>query len=165
MQNKMTALVKELFEKLNISIDSIEILETEKPNIFNIKIKTEESWIVIWPHGKNLDAIQNILKLMLSKLVGEKIKIHLEINDYIKTKDERLFEFIEKEINYLERSRKKELALPFYSAYERKKIHWYIHQMKEKWIFTKSRWEWKERRLYIFKETAKLTIDIDWDDI
>jgi hypothetical protein len=43
MQNKINALVKELFERLNISIDSINIDNSEKPNIFTIKIKTEES--------------------------------------------------------------------------------------------------------------------------
>jgi hypothetical protein len=43
MQNKMTALVKDLFDKLNISIDSVEVNQTEKENIFNIKIKTDES--------------------------------------------------------------------------------------------------------------------------
>lgn len=164
MQNKINALVKELFERLNISIDSINIDNSEKPNIFTIKIKTEESWLIIWQNGKNLDAIQNVLKIMSSKIVWEKIKIHLEVNDYMKTKDDRLYDFIKKEIEYLEKTWK-EIKLPFYSAYERKKIHWYVHKMSNKWIFTKSKWEWKERRLYIYKEAPKLTIDIDWDDI
>lgn len=164
MENKMTALVKELFEKLNISIDSVIVSNPEKPNIFNIKIKTDESGIIIWANWKNLDAIQNILKLMSSKLIWERTKLHLEINDYIKTKDDRLFDFIKKEISYLEKTGK-EVVLPFYSSYERKKIHWFVHKMNDRWIFTKSKWEGKERRLYIFKETPKLTIDIDWEDI
>jgi len=164
MQNKINALVKELFERLNISIDSINIDNSEKPNIFTIKIKTTESWIVIGQNWKNLDAIQNILKIMSSKIIWERVKIHLEINDYMKTKDDRLFDFIKKEIEYLEKTWK-EIKLPFYSAYERKKIHWYVHQIENKWIFTKSKWEWRERRLYIYKEAPKLTIDIDWDDI
>jgi hypothetical protein len=48
MQNTMTALVKELFEKLNIKIDSVEINNKDvEENIFIIKIKSEESSIII----------------------------------------------------------------------------------------------------------------------
>ena len=163
MENKIEALIKELFEKMNINIDWINI-EKSQNNILNIKIKTKESWIIIWPQWKNLDSIQNIIKLMSSKVLWEKIKIHLEINDYSKTKDDRLFDFINNEISHLQKTWVT-IKLPFYSSYERKKIHWYISKMKDKWIYTKSSWEWKERRLFIYKEKPKLTIDIDWDDI
>jgi len=164
MQNKMTALVKDFFKNLNISIDSIKIVETDIQNTFNIVIKTNESWIIIWANGKNVDAIQNILKIMLSKMIWEKIRLNLKINDYIKTKDDRLFDFIKKEIEYVKKTWK-EIKLPHYSSYERKKIHWFVHSIKDDSINTKSKWEWKERRLYIYKEKTKLTIDIDWDDI
>ena len=69
MQNEVEALVNELFEKLNIKTDSIKITNVDKPNIFNIKIQTEESGLLIGLHGKTFDAIQNILKLMYSKKV------------------------------------------------------------------------------------------------
>ncbi len=174
MQNQIKALVNELFEKLNIKIDLIEVEIEEDLNIFNIKVKTEESWLLIGHNWKNIDAIQNILKLIISRKTWEKlnsnettthkIKLNLKINDYTKTKDDRLFDFIQKEILYLERTWK-DIKLPFYSSYERKKIHSIVHKMANKLIFTKSVWEGKERRLYICKQKPKLTIDIDWDDI
>lgn len=166
MQNKITKLVNEFFKKLNIDTTSIEIINVDKTNTFNIKIKTDESWMFIWPHGRTFDALQNILKLMSSKTNWEKIKLHLEINDYMKTKNDRLLDFIKHKIHILEKTWK-DITLPFYSSYERKKIHWFVHELKQSWIFTKSVWEWKERRLHIYKEEVKhkLTIDIDWDDI
>lgn len=164
MENEIKALVTEFFEKLEVEIDSIKITNIDEANIFNIKIKTEESGLLIWPHWKNLDALQNILKLISSKKIWERVKLHIEINDYVKTKDDRLLEFIKSKVSYLEKTWK-EIKLPFYSAYERKKIHWFVWELNHKWIFTKSDWEWKERRLYIYKEAEKLTIDIDWDDI
>ena len=164
MENEIKTLISVFFEKLEIQTDSIEVTNTEKSNIFNVKIKTEESGLLIGPHWKNLDALQNILKLISSKKVWERVKLHIEINDYVKTKDDRLLDFIKSKISYLEKTWI-DIQLPFYSAYERKKIHWFVSEIKHKWIFTKSIWEWKERRLYICKEEAKLTIDIDWDDI
>lgn len=72
MENNVNNLVGEFFNKLDVKYDSIEV-KTEEENIFYIKIKTEESGIIIWPHGKNLDNIQLILKLMISKLVWKKL--------------------------------------------------------------------------------------------
>jgi uncharacterized membrane protein YkoI len=43
MKNQFTALINELFHKLNIKIDSIELNKEDDSNIFNIKIKTEDS--------------------------------------------------------------------------------------------------------------------------
>jgi hypothetical protein len=47
MQNEVKTLVNELFEKLNIKIDSIEIINVEDSNIFNIKVTSDESGIII----------------------------------------------------------------------------------------------------------------------
>jgi len=163
MENKIQLLVESFFEKFDIKVDWIKV-SCEENNIFNVKIKTQESWILIWPHWKNLINIQLILKLMISKKIGEKIKLHLEINDYLQSKDEKLFSFIKSKIILVEKN-SKDIQLPFYSAYERKKIHSYVANYGNDKIFTKSIWEWKERRLYICKKWEKLTIDIDWDDI
>ncbi len=164
MQESIEKLTKELFERLNIKLDTLKIQNVEESNIFNIKIETEESGIVIWPNGKNLNMIENILRLMSSKNIWERIKLHIEVNDYMKTKDERLFDFIKAKIRLVEKNWK-DIQLPFYSSYERKKIHWFVWDLWKKTISTKSIWEWRERRLYICKEQPKLTIDIDWDDI
>jgi len=164
MKNDVELLAKELFERLNIELDLLEIKQVEESNIFNIKIETEESGIIIWPNGKNLNIIENILRLMSSRKVWERIKLHIEVNDYMKTKDERLFDFIKAKIRLVEKNWK-DIQLPFYSSYERKKIHWFVSELWKKTISTKSSWEWRERRLYICKEAPKLTIDIDWDDI
>ena len=110
------------------------------------------------------DAIQNILRLFLSKINNSKIKIHLEINDYRQEKDKRLFDFITSKIESV-RKTGKDIMLPYYSAYDRKKIHSFVSVYNDDSIFTKSIWEEKERRLYICKQWKKLSIDIDWDDI
>ena len=163
MKTEINTLTTEFFTNLWVVIDSLEVEEQEN-NIFLVKIKTEESGIIIWPHWKNLEAIQGILKLMSSRKIWERIKLHLEVNDYMKSKDDRLLGFIKSKISQVN-STWKDVCLPFFSAYERKKIHSYISELNDDSISTKSLGEGKERRLYICKQAEKLTIDIDWDDI
>lgn len=164
MENELKMAVQEFLEKLWIEFENIEVKTTEENNIFNISIKTKESWLLIWPNWKNLDAIQSVLKQILSNKVWRKIKIHIEINDYVKSKDDRLYDFIKSKVEYVKKT-KKDFCLPYYSAYDRKKIHWYISELSESSIFTRSIWEWKDRRLHIFIQEKKLELDIDWDDI
>lgn len=163
MVDKINSLTSDFFNNFWVKIESIEV-KNEENNIFLIKIKSPESWLLIWPNWKNLDNITNILKLIIKKNIIETIKIHIEINDYIKSKDDRLKTFILDKIKIVEKSWK-DLMLPYYSAYDRKKIHSIVAEYKNDKIYTKSIWEWNQRRLYICKIDQKITIDLDWDDI
>lgn len=156
-------LVKDFLDKLLITYDSIEV-DSENEWIYSIKIKTEESWVLIGPHWKNLEAIEGILKLLISTKFNKKIKLHLEINDYVHSKDEKLFSFVKSKIDLLKNG-KDSIILPFLNAYERKKVHSFISEFWDNKIYTKSIWEWSERRLHICRVNEKITIDIDWCDI
>lgn len=163
MEQKIKSLTSTFFDNFWMQINSIEVINEEK-NIFLIKIKSDESGLLIWPNWKNLDHISNILKLILKNNLEESVKIHIEINDYMKSKDDRLKSHILSKIKFVEKTWK-DLVLPFYSAYDRKKIHSIVSEYKNDKIYTKSIWEDKERRLYICKINDRITIDLDWDDI
>lgn len=162
MEESIKNFVSDFFNKLGIIIDSCEV-KAEESNIFLVNIKTEESWIVIGPHWKNLETIKHLLKLIISKKQQQNIVLHLEVNDYLKAKEERLFGFIESKIKIVASSGK-DLELPFLTAYERKKVHSYVWELHSD-IFTKSEWEWKDRRMSLCKKPQWLSIDIDGDDI
>jgi len=162
MEENIKNLVLDFFQRLTIKIDACEVV-AEEQGIFLVKVKTEESGIVIGPHGKNLETIKFLLKLLISKQMEQNVILHLEVNDYLKAKEERLFNFIESKIQIVKRSWK-DLQLPFLTAYERKKVHSYVSDLGTN-IFTKSEWEWKDRRMSLCKKPEWLTIDIDWDDI
>lgn len=155
-------ITKDFFDKMLVSIDSIEIIE-EKENIFYIKIKTPDSPLLIWYSGKNLENIRKVLRAILSKINWKNVILHIEINDYLSKKEDKLFDFISKKIEIAKSW--KEVILPFFNAYYRKKIHSYVSKIKDDTIFTKSVWEWAERRLHICKKSQNITIDIDWIDI
>lgn len=161
--DEIKQIVDTFFEKLNVDIKNLEI-NLEEVNIFSIKIETVDSSLLIWYSGKNLEDIRTILKSIISKKVWENIILHLEVNDYLSKKDDKLFNFILKKIDIL-KSSWKEIVLPFFNAYDRKKIHKFVASLNDENIFTKSVWEWKNRRLHLCKKSQNLTIDIYWIDI
>lgn len=150
----------DFFKKLLIDIESLEVLQ-ESEKIFYIKLKTVDSGLLIWYMWKTLDDIRVILKnVILSKTWETSLIIHLEVNDYLSKKDDKLFSFISKKIELVKSW--KDIVLPYYSPYERKKIHNYISSLNDDGIFTKSIWEWSERRMHICKKNKSITIDMDW---
>lgn len=163
MENKILEIAKDFFNHLQIKIDKINI-EKEKDRIYKMIIQTEESWVLIWFSWQTLESIRRILKIIISNITWEKISLHIEINDYIKEKDKKLYSFIQKKIDYLLES-KNEIRLPYFSPYERKKIHNYVNEQKNEHIYTSSKWEWKERRMYIWFKKESITIDLDNLDI
>lgn len=165
MEEKIKILAEEFFSNLWIIFESVEVSKREE-KYFTIKIETKESGKLIWNHGKNLDAISVILKKILIKnlKVDEKIKFYVEINDYIKTKNDRLKDFVLGKVKILDRNWE-DIIFPYFSPYERKKIHDIVADLNRPEIFTKSIWEGKERRLHLCKLAKKLSIDIDSLDI
>lgn len=163
LQEQIKNISLDFLGKLDVVVDSIEI-EKQESNIYNIKIKSPDSPIIIGHSWETLRDLKNILSMILNKNLEEKVFIHIEINDYIESKDKRLFEFVKSKIDFCEKSGK-EIILPFFSAYERKKIHSYVSELKNDKIIIKSAWEGKERRMHISKKEIRLTIDLNWNDI
>lgn len=157
------ALSQEFFEKLWIEIESLEVSEEEE-NIYYIKLQTPDSGLLIWYSGKNLEDVRSVLKaIIVQKSTQKNIILHVEINDYLTKKEDKLHHFIMKKIDIVKSG--KEVILPFFNSYERKKIHSYVCELNDEEIFTKSVGEWPERRLHICKKSKNITIDIDGIDI
>ncbi len=163
MKEKILNIYKEFFDNIGISYDNMDIIEKEE-NIFLINMKSDDSGLIIWQNGKNLEAINNILRLIISNKFEKKIKVYLEVNDYLHSKDENLKNFIYSKVKIVEK-KWGDLKLPFYTAYERRKIHSFVSEYWNDKIYTKSIGEWKDRRLHICKKDEKLSIDIDSVDI
>jgi len=162
MQEIVENICNHFFSKLGTDFSDLQIEKWEN-NIFKISLKSEDSHLLIGPHGKNLDTLSHLLKLLLSKHYEWYITVQIEINDYMQQKDEKLKKFIESKIAIVKETGK-EIILPFFSSYDRKKVHWYVTR---KWgnVFTQSQWEGKERRIHLCMKEEKITIDIDGNDI
>lgn len=162
MEDIIKNIVEEFFSKMLVDFSNLDV-KKELENIYYIKLETTDSSLIIWTRWRNLDDIKNILKILINRKAEENIIIHVEVNDYLKSKEDKLINYIKNKIDYVKETNK-DFRLPFFSAYERKKIHSYVSDLKSD-IYTKSEWEWKDRRLYICKKNNKMTIDLDWIDI
>ena len=162
MEDIIKGIAENFFSKMMIDFSNLEV-KKELENIYYIKIESTDSSLLIGTRWKNLEDIKSILKIMINKHFEENIIIHIEINDYLKSKEDKLISYIKAKIEYV-KDTNKDFKLPFFSAYERKKIHSYVSDLKSN-IYTKSEWEWKDRRLYICKKNNKMTIDSDGVDI
>lgn len=161
IQNMVTT----FFQKLWVDILSIHVSNING-TLYLIHIETNDSSILIWPHWYHADSLRRILMLISNNLLQESVQVKVRINHYVTWKTDKLLEYIESRVKILEKSSLREYKLPLYSPYERKKIHAYIVS-SETPITTQSRWEGKERRLFLLKpyQRSKLSIDIEGDMI
>jgi|GEM_PF-379439 len=154
------------FEKMGIVVESLSA-QMEDSETCLITLKTPDSGILIGFSGKKLEDVRNILSLICSKIPEfKRVKFHLEINDYLAAKDEKLRSFIEKKLRIAQSG--KEVILPFFNAYERKKIHSIVTEFGDTTLSTKSVGEGEERRIHIVptsQEPKELSIDLDSVDI
>lgn len=168
MKKEILNFCETFFEKLCMNIDSLEI-KKKTDTSFMILLSSSDWEEMIGEQWQTIESLQKIIEICVNNKCEKKIKVRLKINDYFKTRDQRLFEFIDSKIDILLRNGW-EYELPDYSPHERKKIHFYISRLKN-WIKTKSRWKDKDRRIYLLSTItekpirSKLTIDIDWDNI
>lgn len=142
----MKAFTQSFFEGLGIQIDSLNI--TEEGDDISINIETPDSSLLIGQHGKNIEVFKHLLGRVAEKKLGKFIHLHLEVNDYMKSKDERLFRFLESKIAFV-MSTGKSIRIPNLSSFERKKAHNYIFEKKVEWLSTKSEGEGEERALML----------------
>lgn len=167
MVSDMQSLLKTFFQHLWIPLESLEV-EAQSDINFCIQIQTPDSALLIGRYGKNIDDLELIIRSFFSQKFQQKIRVRLEINDYKKTRNERLIDFIAWKIDEL-KQQKIQIPLPYYDSYQRKKIHDYIHRLKDDQIQSKSTWEGKERRMTLSLKKSYspyiLSIDIDGVDI
>jgi predicted RNA-binding protein Jag len=58
---------------------------------------------MIGQHGKTLADVKMILKLLFSKHLQENIILHLEVNDYLESKDKKLLEMVQAKVDYIKK--------------------------------------------------------------
>ncbi|EKE28781.1 MAG: hypothetical protein ACD_3C00014G0006 [uncultured bacterium (gcode 4)] len=167
MKTKIEKLCQDFFGLMAVKTTSLTVkCEDEERNIYFIHLETEDSKLIIGTHWQTLESIKHLLSRMIENSFETNTTVHIEINDYLKSKDEKLYRYIDWRIDYVVKTQK-EVVLPNFSSYERKKIHNYISEKKLETIRSYSMWEGKERMMHLAPswKITNANIDIDWIDI
>jgi spoIIIJ-associated protein len=62
----------------------------DETSAFRVHIETEETGLLIGHHGRTLESFQMLLSIMASRLLGEWVKIYVNVNDYREKREETL---------------------------------------------------------------------------
>lgn len=93
MQESAHTLIESFFRGMQIEITKLSVDIEE--NIYTITIETPDSPLVIGMHGLTLESIKHLLGRMLDTLSEGHVIIHLEVNDYMKQHDEKLYRYLD----------------------------------------------------------------------
>lgn len=118
--------IKELSKNMKISLQSeVRIVE----ETFKITLVTDKNAIVIGKDGKNLDAIQTLLRHSLSKQTGLNIRISVDASNYRGSKQKN-FEYEIKKIAKDVLKTKAETKLDPMNSYNRRIVHSIVSEFK-----------------------------------
>ena len=175
MENKILKYCTIFFSKLLIEIETLEIIK-EDNFFYHIKLQSTDWTLLIWQNWETIESLQKVLWMSIINIFDKKIKIKLEINNYYKSFEDKLFWRIDRNITSLINNWW-EYELWILSPYNRKRIHSYIAKKYDN-IISKSKWKWENRRMYLYISSTgkqekksfntnniskKLTIDINWN--
>lgn len=143
VEKKVSKIIEELLKVLEID-GTFELSETEEG--YNVVLSTEDSGIVIGHHGDNLEALQIILSLAVSKKLGEFKRISIEVGDYKKNREEWLKNLAQQTKEQVV-AENREIFLPELKSWERRIVH--VSLQDDKDVMSESVGEGKERTLVI----------------
>jgi spoIIIJ-associated protein len=99
-------------------------------------------------HGKNMEAVQTVVSLMLSRGFQKDLRVLLEVNDY-REKREKYLQSVAQRAALEVKSSGQDVELPAMKPYERRVVHMALRQ--EEGIATESIGEGEDRRIVIHK--------------
>lgn len=123
LKDEIIKYIKNFFNDLskNMNIDiAVEI--NENNNVININLISSNNAILIGKDGKNLDAIQTILRTIVSKNARNFLKINVDVSNYKTKKMEKLQSEIIKLATEIQNT-KIDVKLDSMNSYERMIVH------------------------------------------
>ena len=157
-------LSESFFTKMGIVVESLTVTPEEgSPGTLSIELKTPDSALLIGIHGRTLESIKQLLARMIERTTGMDYRIRLEVNDYMRARDEKLYRFVDRKIEHVLET-KHDAAIPNLTSYQRKKVHDYVSEKHIEGLHTYSIGEGTERQIYISLGVAT-KLDITEDGI
>lgn len=105
MQEQIRDISRNFFTLMGLDLEDVAVeCEDPKRGIYLVQVKTPDSKILIGIHGQTLEMATHLLTRILEKTLNASLVIHLEVNDYLRMKDEKFYRYLESRIAYAMRS-------------------------------------------------------------
>lgn len=150
VKDLISATVKDFFEKIGLDFESSTIEKQENPegqNIFLIKIRSDDDCSELLDQkGKNLKALEHLIKLAVSKKTDQRFGLVIDLNDFLEKRNSHISELARLVAQKVETSGRSFTLRPM-SAYERRLVHMELAGWEK--IATESVGEEPRRRVII----------------
>ncbi len=143
---KIKNIINDFFTKTGITDFEIKVIQENSDRSINALVLVKKASLCIGEGGKNIGALETLLRLIIKKQLGEAPLLHLDINNYRSLKDESLKELAKKAARRA-RFYKQPVVLEAMSAYDRRIIH--VELAAHPDIKTESTGEGKQRRVVV----------------
>jgi spoIIIJ-associated protein len=149
MSKEVIGTIEEILEKMGVSVDSVEVGDSELEDSPRYVINSPEAAVLIGNRGENLLSLSHVLKRILCK-EDDDGKFFIDVGDY---QNKRIKEVKNRAVIMGERARffKKDIEMDPMSSYERMIVHSTFTDYPD--LITESLGQGKERRVCIkYKE-------------
>jgi len=85
---QIVEIVEDLLARLEVG-GGVEV-SVDETGAYRVRIQTEETGLLIGHHGKTLESIQLIVGIMVSKKLGQWLKVYVNVGDYREKREETL---------------------------------------------------------------------------
>jgi len=138
-------IAEELLEQVGVEGAKAEVSDVD--DSFRVRLEsTGDEGILIGFHGENLNALQQILTLLVYRATGELQALLVDVGDYRQERRDRLEELagnVAKRVRFLQDP----VTLPPMNPYERRLVHLTIQEIPG--VFSESTGDGRERRVVI----------------
>lgn len=121
-------------------------------DLIEIILDAKDSGVIIGYHGENLEALQFILSLVVSKKIGRFIRVSVDVGDYKKNRSDFLQSLTMQTKERVLRENQ-EFSLPNLKSWERRIVHMLLQDDEE--VISESVGEGRERTLVIKPRTKQ----------
>lgn len=151
MKKKIKKICDELLEHLFIFDAEVGLRETE--GLYEIRFDCQEPGILIGKNGETMKALELILRLLVSKKIGEPMNLLLDIAGYKEKRKQEIEEMGMRAAESARRSGRTQLLAPM-NGYERRVVHLVLAEEDD--IETESVGEEPNRRVMIKMKKKEL---------
>ncbi len=116
--------VKQIAEDLlsRLEVAGTVSVDMDETGAYQVQIDTEETGLLIGYHGRTLESFQILLGIMVSKKLGEWVKVYVNVGDYREKREETLMHMAQRAAERA-LSFGRPVELPNLTASERRVIH------------------------------------------